>query len=65
MYLQYFRISVAVAVVHLASVAGMGAVGSSSVCDVARTKAKWLLVSGICAVFVWHAADFVENFCFG
>ena len=65
MYLQYFRISVAAAVVHLASVAGMGVVGSSSVCDVARAKAKWLLVSGICAVFVWHAADSVENFRFG
>ena len=55
----------AVAVVHLASVAGMGAVGSSSVCDVARTKAKWLLVSGICAVFVWHSSDSVKNFCSG
>ena len=65
MYLQYFSISVAVAVVHLASVAGMGVVGSSSICDVACTKAKWLLVSGICAVFVWHSADSVENFCSG
>ena len=65
MYLQYFSISVAAAVVHFASIAGMGAVGSSFICDVARTKAKWLLVSGICAVFVWHAADFVKNFRFG
>ena len=37
----------AVAVVHLASITGMGAVGSSFVCDVARTKAKWLLVSAL------------------
>ena len=40
MHLQYFSTSGAVAVVHLASIAGMGVVGSSSVCDVARTKAK-------------------------
>ena len=65
MYLLYFRISVAAAVVHLASVAGMEAVGSSSVCDMARTKAKWLLVSGICAVFVWHSSDSVKIFCSG
>ena len=65
MYLQYFRISVAVAVVHFASIAGMGAIGSRFICDVACTKAKWLFVSGICAVFVWHSADSVKNFRFG
>ena len=65
MYLQHSSIFVAVAVIHLASVAGMGVVGSSSICDVACTKAKWLSVSGLCAVFVWHSADSVENFRFG
>ena len=65
MYLQYFSISVDAAVVRFASIAGMGAVGSSFICDVACTIAKWLLVSGICAVFVWHSSDSVKNFRFG